>query len=59
MQYFTDMQCGCLYMGYKLKEEGKGNQQCIFYKYTLEKVVNLAYVQYHLKNKGGENEKMF
>lgn len=47
---------GCPYMGYKLREEGKGDQQCIFYKYNLEKIIKLTYFHFQ-KNKGGENEK--
>lgn len=37
---------GCPYMGYKLKEEGKGNHQCVFYKYNLEKILQLSYLKY-------------
>jgi len=45
---------GCPYMGYKLREEGKGNQQCVFWKYNLEKIVKLTT---YLKLRSKEKEK--
>ncbi|MEW6455223.1 MAG: radical SAM protein [Acidobacteriota bacterium] len=52
---------GCPYMGYKMKEEGKGNQQCVFWKYNLEKIVKLTYLNFQsqLKQKRGEKPKEF